>query len=283
MPPSRCRFRKVGFLWILAALAILFISIIHPVLAVPTDSFYGKGGKIYDSWFVLRTEAFGENGFFGSSDSEINATIVYESMGNYTGTASEIGKEFTEKYPDKHHRAKKIFQFVRDNVRYTHDSDLFGYKEFAQNADELSERIEKGKGYGDCEDFAILLSVLYKSAGFKSAIVVAPGHAATLVHLPAYKKANYFWEYKNESDWIWAEATGRENQLGWTPEKFIGKEVLIRMLDTPKEIEFKRPEGIKEVEIKAGEPPIHHRSFPFLSIIGLMWILPMIIKAFRFK
>lgn len=263
-------------------IAILFILLIHPapVLSLPAERFYEKEGEVYDSWFVLRTNAFKENGFFGLHD-EFSIPIVYESLGNYEDVALEIGKNFMEKYPDKHYRAERIFRFVRDGVSYAHDLDVFGYKEFAQNADELIERIEKGKAYGDCEDVAILLAVLYKSAGFRSAIVVVPNHAATLVYLPEYKYANYFWEYKNESGWIWAEATGRTNRLGWTPEEFIGGDVLIKEIGMPRDIDFKKPEGLKEVEIKIRESAIHYRLLPFSSIIGLMWILSMITRLLR--
>jgi len=67
---------------------------------------------------------------------------------------------------------------------------------------------------------------MYKGAGFRSAIVLALGHAATLVYLPEYNKANRILSVDGESGWVWAEATGRNNPLGWMPERFIGAELM---------------------------------------------------------
>jgi len=51
--------------------------------------------------------------------------------------------------------------------------------EFAQNADELATIIAQNRvGYGDCEDSAVLLAVMYKGAGFRSAIAIGSGHTA---------------------------------------------------------------------------------------------------------
>ncbi|GAH45380.1 unnamed protein product, partial [marine sediment metagenome] len=75
-----------------------------------------------------------------------------------------------DKYPGRFQRAEAVFRFVRDRVKYTPDIDQFDYEEFAQNADELASSIDQnGVGYGDCEDSAVLLAVMYKGAGFRSA------------------------------------------------------------------------------------------------------------------
>ena len=62
-----------------------------------------------------------------------------------------------------------MFYYVRDRVRYTSDIDLFGYDEFAQNADELAGIMveQNRRGYGDCEDSAVLLAVICKGAGLR--------------------------------------------------------------------------------------------------------------------
>jgi hypothetical protein len=54
-------------------------------------------------------------------------------------------------------------------------------------------------------------------------MVLAPGHAALLIWLPEYDNANYYWDIPDddrEYGWIWVEATGEQNPLGWTPPDF---------------------------------------------------------------
>ena len=104
---------------------------------------------------------------------------------------------------------------MRDRVRYTSDIDQFEHVEFAQNADELAAVLEEGRaGYGDCEDSAVLLAVMYKGAGYRSAIVIGKEHTACMVYLPDYDSAPVFFEVDGETGWVWAEATGRNNPLG---------------------------------------------------------------------
>ena len=129
--------------------------------------------------------------------------------------------------------AEQIFYFVRDRVFYTSDSDQFGLDEFAVNPDEIAEAIiENGVAEGDCEDYAALLAVMYKAAGFRSAIVLVPGHVATLVYLPEYWKAHRKMDLAGEGGWVWAEATMDTNLFGWLPESAIRGEVLAREVTT---------------------------------------------------
>lgn len=111
-------------------------------------------------------------------------------------------------------------------MRYTSDVDWSGSEEFARNADELAANIvEDGTGEGDCEDMTVLLAVMYKAAGFRSAIMLLSEHTAVLVHLPDYNEATVFFELEGESGWIWAEATGKNNPLGWAPEQYLDMEI----------------------------------------------------------
>ena len=190
-------------------LAILAVLIPASILAIPSAKFYQEGGEIFDDWDICRTDAVGEDGFFQISATGFYPIIVGESLGQNADRAYGIGQQFAREYQDISQRAEEIFAFVRDSVRYTSDESLFGFAEFAQNADELALIIEDGGvAHGDCEDYAVLLAVMYKGAGFRSAIVLAPDHAAALVYLPEYREANRSLSVGGEAGWIWAEATG---------------------------------------------------------------------------
>jgi hypothetical protein len=79
------------------------------------------------------------------------------------------------------------------------------------------------KAIGDCEDMAFLCGTIYVGAGFDAAIVDATEHAALLIWLPEFPNANNYWDLLNDgrdAGWIWVEATGKSNPLGWTPPDF---------------------------------------------------------------
>jgi len=258
-------------------LSIAILLAIMPVfaLAVPSTNFYENGGEIFDDWNVCRTNAAGEDGFFQISQTGFCPVILGESLGENADRAYHIGQQFAKDYPDKHQRAEKIFVFARDKVRYTSDADQFDFKEFAQNADDLATTIEdKGSAYGDCEDYAILLAVMYKGAGFRSAIVLAPDHAAALVYLPEYKRANQTLSINGESGWVWAEATGGNNPLGWMPERFMGAKLgVYEVVD--KAITKVEPHGKSSTTItpSGGSTGIH--ISPFFSVLAMMWLLSL--------
>ncbi|MFW6151273.1 MAG: transglutaminase domain-containing protein, partial [Chloroflexota bacterium] len=126
-------------------------------------------------------------------------------------------------------RAEQLFSFVQANVNYISDKDQFDLPEFAQNADEMALMIEReDRAYGDCEDYATLLAVMCQGAGLRSAIVLSVDHAAALIHVPGYSKANRTLSLNGEDGWVWAEATGKNNPLGWTPERYIGAPLAAR-------------------------------------------------------
>jgi hypothetical protein len=79
------------------------------------------------------------------------------------------------------------------------------------------------KAIGDCEDMAFLCGTIYVGAGFDAAVIDAPDHCALLIWLPEFSNANDYWSLPNDSrgaGWIWVEATGSSNPLGWTPPDF---------------------------------------------------------------
>jgi len=169
-------------------------------------------------------------------------------------------------------------------VEYTSDVEQTGSEEFARNADELATAImEDGVGEGDCEDMAVLLAVMYRAAGFRSAVVLVSGHTAVLVYLPEYKKATAFFELGGEPGWVWAEATGRNNPLGWVPDQYLGTEIAAYEISAE----------IPAYEIPAGgvapitPPPAPaiavagigegttHRPYLFFIVIGLFWCMSL--------
>jgi len=141
----------------------------------------------------------------------------------------DLGQELARKYPNRNQRAERIFTFVRDRVVYTSDLDQFGTNEYAQNADEVAAAIVKSRSAkGDCEDSSILLAIMYKAAGYRTAVVLLPGHVATVVHLPDYKKAPRKLTLGGEPGWVWAEATGATNPFGWVPEALLDGPITAR-------------------------------------------------------
>lgn len=273
--------------------ATLTLTLSQPQVidATVSDKFFARNGEIIDRWGITRTNSLGENGFlrirFANSPQHqqsftsitgFTPIIVDESLDEDTDLAWELGLNFRKKYPDRHQRAEKIFQFVRDNVAYTSDSDQFGRNEFAQNADELATNILEGKsGKGDCEDSAILLAVMYKASGYRSALVLTPGHVATLVYLPDYKKVTRKMSLGMEYGWVWAEATGSNNRLGWIPESLLGTRMIANEITTDNTQIKTRP----TVEATTKEDKSYVRKdqstlrggISLIAIMGFLWIV----------
>ncbi|OGO01031.1 MAG: hypothetical protein A2Y59_01245 [Chloroflexi bacterium RBG_13_52_14] len=262
-------------------MAILLLVIPASVLARQSTKFYIESGDIFDDWDICRTNAAGEDGFFQVSRTGFYPIIVGESLGENADRAYRIGQQFAEGYPDIHQRAEEIFVFARDKVVYSSDESQFEFEEFAQNADELAVHIQdKGVAYGDCEDYAVLLAVMYKGAGLRSAIVLAPDHAATLVFLPEYQQANQILSINGESGWVWAEATGGTNELGWMPERFMGAELLVYEVEDEAIDQVKPPDKpATSITPKTGSGGIH--ISPFFVVVAFMLLLSLITRLRR--
>ena len=217
--------RAHALLGVVAALLTAVASVGY-ASGFASESFHTRGGDIFDDWEICRTAAFDEDGFYQVSETGFRPVIAFESLGRQADVAYSAGEQIADKYQDPIQRAEAIFSFVRDGVTYTSDVDWSGREEFARNADELATSIlEEGLGYGDCEDVTVLLAVMYKAAGFRSAIVLLSEHTALLLYLPDYDEATVFFELDGESGWIWAEATGRNNPLGWAPEQYLDMQI----------------------------------------------------------
>ena len=255
-------------------ISVLGLLLVSPALATSSEGFFERGDDIYDSFGISRNRSVNEDGFFQIVEDNFDPIIARESLGDNIDVAWELGQSFTEKYPEPKQRAREIFKFVRDRVVYTSDIDEFGHEEFAQNADEIVGTIlEKGRAPGDCEDDAVLLAILYKAAGFRSAIVLAPGHAAALVYLPNYNKAARVFTLEGEKGWVWAEATGSTNELGWLAPSLVSKPMIARELTEQsvqkKELTY-RLTTVQQVSSRGGFS-IGGIS-PFFSVVFMLWL-----------
>jgi hypothetical protein len=279
--------------WVLLGLIVVLLAALATAgyaSAFPSEGFYARGSEIFDDWEICRTAAFGEDGYYQITETGFRPVIAFESLGEEADLAYSLGQQIAAKYPAPLQRAEAVFDFVRDRVDYTSDVDTFGDEEFAQNADELATTIvDDGTGKGDCEDMTVLLAVMYKAAGFRSAIMLLPEHTAVLVYLPDYSKATAFFELAGETGWIWAEATGRNNPLGWVPEQYLDTKIPAYEISAE----------VPAYEIPAGEaapltpPPASEVAFSgtgqgtsnppylFLIMIGLLFCLSLLRRRRR--
>ena len=273
--------------WVLLGLIVVLLAAVATAgyaSAFPSEGFYKIGSDIFDDWEICRTTASGEDGFYQITDTGFRPVIAFQSLGEQANVAYSLGEQIANEYPDPLRRAEAVFHFVRDRVEYTSDIDRNGSEEFAQNADELAITIvEDGIGEGDCEDMAVLLAVMYRAAGFRSAIVLVSGHTAVLVYLPEYNKATAFFELEGEPGWIWAEATGRNNPLGWVPEQHLGTEVAayeisaeIPAYEIPAEaVAPLRPPPAPAIAVTGTGEGVTYRPYLFFIVIGLLWCMSL--------
>ncbi len=209
---------------------VLFLLLFTPTVALvkianafPASSFSFQYGDWYDNWGINRNYYAGSNGFLPN--------LAFETLGENKELAYSIGERFQENYASKTERAVAILKYVQRWTDYGYDIDNVmrngvAQEEWAWNADEMAHAFDEDKGIvaiGDCEDMAFLCGTIYVGAGFDAAIVDATEHVAILIWLPEFSNANNYWDIPNdgkEAGWIWVEATGSSNPLGWTPPDF---------------------------------------------------------------
>jgi hypothetical protein len=243
--------------------------------ATPSASFHKVNGEVFDDWKICRTRASDKDGFYQLTETTFRPVIAYESLGKEAALAYRLGEQMATKYQDKIERAEAVFSLVRDRVRYAPDIDQFNYEEFAQNADELATTIDQdGIGYGDCEDSAVLLAVMYKGAGYRSAIAVGSGHTAALVYLPDYQKATAVFELEGEPGWLWAEATGKNNPLGWVPKEVINTNLAAYEIGEEEIAPPEPPTAPPTAVPKKGEAS-SSQPFPFFGVLGFIWLISL--------
>ncbi len=116
---------------------------------------------------------------------------------------------------------------------------------------------------------------MYKGAGFRSAIAIGEEHTAAMVYLPDYDKATAFFELEGEGGWIWAEATGRNNPLGWVPREFLG--VTLAAYEVTDEViaTVEPPEAPSTAVVPGagGGGGGFSMPFPFFGIIFFLWFI----------
>ncbi|HUU88544.1 MAG TPA: hypothetical protein VMX17_12435 [Candidatus Glassbacteria bacterium] len=186
-------------------------------------TFTSQSGDWYDSWGFNRNVYWGDDGYLPN--------IAYESIGSDKELAYSLGEWFRGNYDQRVERAEAILDYVQRWTDYGYDEDNvfkdnIPQEEWAWNADEMAHMFDETNNIvaiGDCEDMSFLCATIYLSAGFDVAIISPPAHVALLIWLPEYDNANYYWDIPDdgrEYGWIWVEATGEANPLGWTPPDF---------------------------------------------------------------
>jgi hypothetical protein len=197
-------------------------ALIEATSGLPASSFSLKDGDWYDNFGIDRNYYAGPDGFLPN--------LAPETLGENKEIAYSIGERFQENYQSKTERAVAILKYVQTWTEYGYDSDNvvrngIAQEEWAWNADEMAHAFNQTTGVkavGDCEDMAFLCGTIYVGAGFDAAIVDAPEHAALLIWLPEFSNADYYWDINDGkgAGWIWVEATGNSNPIGWTPPDF---------------------------------------------------------------
>jgi hypothetical protein len=75
---------------------------------------------------------------------------------------------------------------------------------------------------------------MYYAAGYDVTIVDTIDHAALLIWLPEHPDANVYWDIGDGrgAGWVWVEATGDRNPLGWTPDDYKYVDFMVSELET---------------------------------------------------
>jgi hypothetical protein len=201
----------------------MLLLLVSGAKALPSSDFTYRNGEWYDSFGINRNAYGGSDGYLPN--------MAYETLDANKELSYSIGESFKENYAGTNSRAEAVLRYVQTWTEYGYDSDNVvkngaPQEEWAWNADEMAHKFDETAGIvavGDCEDMAFLCATMYKGAGIDAAVVDAPGHVACLIWLPTYDNADYYWDLPDDSrdaGWIWVEATGSSNPLGWTPEDY---------------------------------------------------------------
>ena len=214
---------RIHYLLLFSLLCILFVVPNQIARGIPASEFTLQEGDWYDNFGIDRNYYAGPHGYLPN--------LATETLNENKELAYSIGERFQSDYAGKTERAVAILKYVQRWTEYGYDSDNVvrrgvPQEEWAWNADEMAHAFNETTGVtaiGDCEDMAFLCGTIYVGAGFDAAIVDAEDHAALLIWLPEFSNADVYWDLTNddrEAGWIWVEATGSSNPLGWTPPDF---------------------------------------------------------------
>jgi len=210
------------YIIIFLLLCISGIPLIKTVSGLPASSFSQQNGDWYDNFGIDRN-------YYASPDGYL-PNIAPETLGENKEIAYSLGERFQDNYQSMTDRAVAILKYVQTWTEYGYDSDNvvrdgIAQEEWAWNADEMAHAFDQTTGVkaiGDCEDLAFLCGTIYVGAGFDAAVVDAIDHVALLIWLPEFSNADYYWDINDGrgAGWIWVEATGSSNPLGWTPSDY---------------------------------------------------------------
>ena len=213
--------RLILFLFLFSLTIVLTI----PTGAFPATSFHEQNGDWFDNFGIDRNDA-GTNGELPG----FLPNIEHETLGENRERAYSIGQQFLTEYPNKTDRAVAILKYVQTWTYYANDTEVKSMngvlqEEWCQNADEFAHAFNQTTGVkapGDCDCMATLCGTIYVAAGFDTALVDCSDHEAVLIWLPEFANANDYWDIHDGKGqgWIWVEATGSANPLGWTPSDF---------------------------------------------------------------
>jgi len=213
---------RMRYLILFLLLCTSAIALIKTASGLPASSFSLKNGDWYDNFGIDRNYYAGPDGFLPN--------LAPETLGDNKELAYSIGERFQTLYPEKEDRAVAILKYVQTWTAYGYDSDNVvrggvAQEEWAWNADEMAHAFNQTTGVkaiGDCEDMAFLCGTIYVGAGFDAAVIDATDHVALLIWLPEFSNADYYWDINDGrgAGWIWVEATGSSNPLGWTPSDY---------------------------------------------------------------
>lgn len=100
--------------------------------------------------------------------------------------------------------AKAFYYFVRDEIKYIPDpiEEFYETPEFTLRS-----------GSADCDGKAILLSVLLRSVGIQTRLVLVPNHVFVQAYLPGALSV-----YKSDGNWVSLDATSNE-EIGYSNPK----------------------------------------------------------------
>jgi hypothetical protein len=217
--------KHIRYFILLLLLSALAVALTKTASGIPASDFSQRDGEWYDNWGIDRNYA----GIDGQLPGYL-PNIASETLGENRAKAYSIGEQFLNQYQSKSARADAILKYVQTWTYYGYDSDNFvrsgvAQDEWAQNADEFANAFNQSTGVkavGDCEDMAFLCGTIYVVAGFDAAVIDAIDHVALLIWLPEYPNADKYWDINDGrgAGWIWVEATGSENPVGWTPSDY---------------------------------------------------------------
>lgn len=155
--------------------------------------------------------------YIGTGDTAIHNTVNRMKSIIVASSRNPYVREWAKKVVarvevnDKKGEANVIYDFVRDNVRYTRDPLGF---EYIQTPPVLLEDIrlyKEGKGdrpVGDCDDMTVLSLTLLKSIGFRVAIKVVSFHANK-------KYSHVYGLVEIGNQWVPVDCVRPEKDMGW--------------------------------------------------------------------